>query len=130
MVLSFADLTSLTHLTFTLTLLTYSTHFTLRTSRYLLDQVLGLADLTKLGLADGRENRHGEWRQLQAGGLAPKPAQGHSCVAHQDWILVFGGCGIDGVCFNTVHVLRADTGPAGRYSTFSVRVVYTYCTAG
>ena len=58
------------------------------------------------------------WEPLLAGGAAhaPSATQRHSCVVHPrlEWLFVFGGCALDGKCSNALHILRTDSGPAGR----------------
>ena len=58
------------------------------------------------------------WEPLLAGGAAhaPSAAQRHSCAVHPrlEWLFVFGGCALDGKCSNALHILRTDSGPAGR----------------
>ena len=44
------------------------------------------------------------WRKVETRGIVPSAREGHSMVAVEDFMLLFGGCYLDKKCFNDVHV--------------------------
>lgn len=45
------------------------------------------------------------WKPVETGGLRPSPREGHTAVAVEEYLVVFGGCFLDRECFSDVRVL-------------------------
>jgi len=45
------------------------------------------------------------WKPVETGGLRPTPREGHTSVAVEEYLVVFGGCFLDRECFGDVRVL-------------------------
>ena len=58
--------------------------------------------LSKPKVAGGDETW--KWHEVEASGIVPNAREGHTMVAVEDFLVLFGGCYLDKKCFNDVHL--------------------------